>query len=214
MSTAAAQPAAPRSAALHKRAHAAVARSAAVDRSLVVLVGLVLLVVGTLVALLSYGVFGTGRAGRPLLDPMVVDALRAQPTAARLIAIAAGVVLLVLGLTWTARSLRPERRPDLVLDAGPDTAIVVTSTAVADAVANQAATLPGVGRARARVVGSAATPALRVVLWLTDDADVREILQRLDAEVLDAARTSLGLEALATAVRLELEPTPSAPRVA
>jgi hypothetical protein len=199
---------------LHKRAHAAVARSAAVDRSLVVLVGLVVLVVGTLAGLLSYGVFGTGRAGWPLLDPVIVDALRAQPTAARAIAIAAGVLLLVLGLTWTARSLRPERRPDLALNGGPDTAIVVTSTAVADAVAMQAAMLPGVGRARARVVGSAAAPALRVVLWLTDDADVREILQRLDTEVLDAARTSLGFTGLPTAVRLELVSIPSAPRVA
>jgi hypothetical protein len=130
------------------------------------------------------------------------------------IAIVAGVLLLVLGLAWAARSLRPERRPDLVLDGGSDTSIVVTSTAVADAVAAQAVALPGVGRARARLVGTDAAPALRVVLWLTDDADVRAVLQRLETEVLDTARTSLGLTALPTAVRLELEPTPSAPRVA
>jgi hypothetical protein len=185
-----------------------------VDRSLVVLVGLVVLAVGTLVVLLSYGVFGTERAGRPLLDPIVVDTLRAQPMAARAIAIAAGMLLLVLGLMWTTRSLRPERHPDLALDRGPDTAIVVTSTAVAHAVATQAAMLPGVGRARARVVGSTAAPALRVVLWLTDDTDVREILQRLDTEVLEPVRTSLGFPGLPTAVRLELEPIPSAPRVA
>ncbi|NMH94729.1 alkaline shock response membrane anchor protein AmaP [Pseudonocardia bannensis] len=181
------------------------ARSAAGDRTLVVLLGLVLLAAGTLVALLSYGVFGAGRAQRPLLDPMIVDALRAQPTLARSIAIAAGLLLAVLGLVWTARSLRPERRPDLVVDAGPDTAIVITAPAVADAVANQAATLPGVARARARLVGDDRAPALRVTLWLTDDADVAEVCRRLDQEVLAGTRASLGVDELPAAVRLELE---------
>lgn len=204
----------PPPAALRKRAHAAVARSVVGDRSLVVLVGIALLAVGTLMALLSYGVLGTGRAQRALLDPIVLDALRAQPTLARAIAIAAGAVLIVLGLAWAARSLRPDRRPDLVLDGWTDTAIVVTSTAVAEAVAARAATVPGVGRARARLVGTDAAPALRVVLWLIDDADVRGVLHRLDTEVLDTARASLGLAALPTAVRLELQMTPSEPRLA
>jgi len=199
---------------LRRRARAAIARSAAADRSLAVLVGLLLLVAGTLVALLSYGVFGAGRASRPLLDPMIVDLLRAQPLAARVIAVVAGLLLVVCGLAWAARSLRPERRPDLVLDGGQDTAIVVNATAAAEAVAAQAAALPGVGRARARLVGTEAAPALRVTLWLTDDADTREVLARLDDEVLATARSSLGLTALPAAVRLELDSAPAAPRVA
>jgi hypothetical protein len=201
-------------AALHRRAIAAIARSAAGDRSLAVLVGLLLLIAGTLVALLSAGVFGTARAGRPLLDPVVIEVLRASPTIARLVAIAAGLLLAVLGLVWTAHSLRPERRPDLVLDGGTDTAIVVSATAAAEAVAAQAAALPGVGRARARLVGTEAAPAVRVTLWLTDDADVREVLARLDREVLATARGSLGLADLPAAVRLELEPIHTGPRVA
>jgi hypothetical protein len=199
---------------LRRRAHAAIARSAAGDRSLAVLVGTLLLAGGTLVALLSFRVFGTARAGRPLMDPVVVDVLRANPLAARLVAILAGLLLVVLGLVWAARSLRPERRPDLVLDGGPDTAIVVTASAAAEAVATQAATLPGVGRARARLVGTEAAPALRLTLWLADDADVRDVLARLDDEVLATARASLGLTALPTAVRLELDPGASGPRVA
>jgi hypothetical protein len=120
----------------------------------------------------------------------------------------------VLGLVWTAHSLRPERRPDLVLDGGTDTAIVVSAAAAAEAVAAQAAALPGVGRARARLVGTEAAPAVRVTLWLTDDADVREVLVRLDREVLATARGSLGLADLPAAVRLELEPIHTVPRVA
>jgi hypothetical protein len=193
-----------RPARLRKRARAAVARSAAAERSLAMLTGLVLLAAGVLVVLLSYGLFGTARAGRPLLDPMIVDALRMQPLVARAVAIAGGALLVVVGLAWAARSLRPERRPDLVLDSAPDTAIVVSAAAVAEAVATQASSLAGVTRARARTVGTEAAPALRVTLWLGDDADVAAVLSRLDDEVLADARSSLGVAALPVAVRLEL----------
>jgi hypothetical protein len=205
---------APPEAVLRRRSRSAVARSAGGDRSLLVIIGLVVLAVGVLVALLGFGVFGAERAGRPLLDPVVVDAMRAQPLIARAAAIVAGVLLLVLGLTWTARSLRPERRPDLVLDRGPGTAITVSSAAAADALAAQAAALPGVGRARARLVGSDDAPAMRLSVWLADEADVRDVLDRLDTQVLAPAREALGLAALPVAVRLELEQPVSGPRVA
>lgn len=201
---------APHSSALRRRSRSAVARSAAGDRSLVVVVGLVLLALGTLVALLSFGVFGAGRAGRPLLDPVVVDALRAQPLLARLVAIGVGLLLVVLGLVHATRSLRPERRPDVVLDRGPETAIQVDARAAAEAVAGQAEGLPGVARARARVVGTDAAPAVRVTVRLLEDADVAEVCRLLDEEVLDGLRTSLGIPQLPVAVRLELDRTETA----
>lgn len=199
---------------LKRRSRSAVARSSGGDRSLLALLGLVLLALGVLVALLSYGVFGAGRAGRPILDPAVVEAVEAQSLIARIVAIAVGVLLLVLGLMWTARSLRPERRPDLVLDPGPETAITVNSGAAADALATQAAGLPGVGRAKARMVGSHDAPALRISMWLADDADVGDVLSRLDRQVLSSARSALGIAALPVAVRLELDKSSSGPRVA
>jgi hypothetical protein len=81
----------------------------------------------------------------------------------------------------------------------------VNSGAAAEAVATQAATLPSVARARARTVGSTAAPALRVTLRLTDDADVRAVLHRLDEEVLATVCSALDLSALPMAVRLEVE---------
>ncbi|MHA6618886.1 alkaline shock response membrane anchor protein AmaP [Pseudonocardia sp. DLS-67] len=204
---------------LRRRAAAAIARSTAGERTLAVLVGLLLLIAGCLVALLCYGIFGTARASRPLIDPMIVDALRTQPMVARFVAIVGGLLLAVLGLVWAAHALRPERRPDLVIDAGPhdggpDTSIVVSAAAAAEAVAAQAAALPGVGRARARLVGTEAAPAVRVTLWLADDADVRDVLARLDSEVLTTARSALGLADLPAAVRLELDHLQPGPRVA
>jgi hypothetical protein len=204
----------PATSTLRRRSRSAVARSAGGDRTTMVLVGLALLAAGVLVALLSCGVFGSARAGRPLLDPMIVDALRSQPTVARIVAVVAGVALALLGLIWASNSVRPERHPDLVIDGGPDTSIVVSSAAVADAVAAQAAGLPGVGRARARLVGAETAPALRVTLWLADDADVRDVLRRLDSHVLTTAWESLGLAALPVAVRLELDRSHPTSRVA
>lgn len=205
---------APAPRAVRKRSRKALARSAAGDRWVAGLIGLVLLLAGVGTALLAYGVFGEFRASRPLLDPMIVDALRARPLLWRIIAIAVGVVLTIIGLAWAVRSLRPEKRPDLVLDGGPDTAIVVGAGAAAEAVAERAATLPGVGRAKARVVGSAGAPALRVTVWITDEADVADVCRRLETDVLAEARDSLGLEHLPVAVRLELDVAASAPRVA
>lgn len=196
--------------ALRRRARSASARSAGADRSLTVVLGIVLLAGGTLVALLSFGVFGAGRASRPLLDPLVVDAIRAQPLLFRLVAIGAGVALAIAGLAWVVRSLRPEHRPDLVLDGGPDTTVVVRGPAVASAVGQQAGALPGVSRARARMVGRDGAPALRLTVWLdegpgADDVNIVELLRRLDDEVLAGARASLGVAALPVAVRLELD---------
>jgi hypothetical protein len=204
---------------LRRRATAAIARSTAGERALAVVVGLVLLAAGTLVTLLSYGVFGAARAGRPVLDPMIVDAMQAQPLVTRFGAIVGGLLLAVLGLLWAAHSLRPERRPDIVLerdpaDGGADTSVVVSAAAAAEAISAQAAELPGVGRARARLVGTEAAPAVRITLWLADDADVREVLARLHSEVLATARTSLGLTDLPAAVRLELDHAQPGPRVA
>jgi len=209
-----AEPPAPVDPRVRRRSRSAVARSAGGDRWLTVLIGLALLLVGVGVALLSYGVFGVARAGRPLLDPIILDTVAAQPLLWRVVAIVGGVLLAVFGLTWVARSVRPEPRPDVVLNGGADTTIRVSSAAAGEAVAGQAETLPGVARARARLVGAASAPALRVTLWLADDADVRAVLARLHDEVLATARASLDLRALPVAVRLELERPQPTPRVA
>lgn len=93
-------------------------------------------------------------------------------------------------------------------------AVAAATMSTSSAVAAQASILPGVGRARARLVGSTAAPALRVTLWLSDDADVRTVLQRLHNEVMATARSALDLPALPVAVRLEVEHSCPARRAA
>lgn len=214
MTTTATTPAGPVPRGTARSARRAVARSAGGSRWGITLLGLVLLAAGVLTVLLTLGVFGANRPERPLLDPMISQFLGTYQLWARIAAIVLGVLLLVLGLNWAVRSLRPERRPDLVLDGGPDTDIRVSASAAADAVSEGASGLAGVARARARMVGTAGAPAVRATVWVTDEADVADICRRLDGEVLVQVREALGLAALPVAVRLELEAASTRSRVA
>jgi hypothetical protein len=188
-----------------RRSRAAVARSAASDRTLVVLSGLVLLAAGVLVVLLGEGVFGVYRAQRPLIDPEISTWITGNTQLARWIAIVGGIVLLVIGLTWAIRSLRPEARPDVLLSETPGERLTVEHHAIAEAVRSDAEMIEGVSRARVRMVGTERRPALRLTLWLVDGADVRDVWADLDGRVLARAREAFSVDALPTAVRIELD---------
>jgi hypothetical protein len=186
-------------------ARKATARAAGAQRTLVGLIGLLSLAAGAVALVVGSGLLGANRAARSVLDPLVLDALRAYPTFARGVAIVTGVVLLIVGLLWALRALAPERRPNLLLDHSPDLRLEISASAIADAVRADAETITGVSRARARMVGATANPVLRLDLWLEDDTHVRDVYRDLDTGVLTRARDSLGVESLPTAIRIELD---------
>ncbi len=186
---------------MSRRSHAAVARSARLDRTLLTLLALLLLGGGVVALLVGTGVLGAARARRPVLDPIAVDFLRSY----RIAAIVLGVLLVAVGLWWALRSLRPEPKPDLVLDDSAGGELTVTSSALADAIKADAISVQGVERARARLVGNEDDPALRLTLWLQQGADLRAVWEGLDQQVLSRARQALGLSRLPTAIRLELD---------
>ena len=190
---------------MSSRSSSAVARSAGTDRTLTTLLALVALAGGVVVLLVGTGVFGSARAGRSLVDPIAIDLLRANRSLALVLAIVAGLLLVLLGLLWALRSLRPESKPDLVLDHSRGTGLTVSSGAIAEAVRADAEIVPGVERARVRLVGDTDNPALRITLWLRQGSDVRDIWNDLDTRVLSRARGALGVERLPAAVRIELD---------
>jgi hypothetical protein len=193
-------------------ARKATARAAGAQRTLVGLIGLLSLAAGAAALVVGFGLLGANRAARSILDPLILDTLRAYPTFARGVAIVTGVVLLILGLLWAVRALAPERRPNLLLDHSPDLRLEISASAIAGAVRADAETITGVSRARARMVGATASPVLRLDLWLEDGTDVRDVYRDLDTGVLARARDSLGVESLPTAIRIELDAA-AAPRV-
>lgn len=190
----------------------ATTRAAGAQRAVFGLIGLLCLTAGAAALVVSFGLLGVNRAARPVLDPVVVDTLRANQPLAHVVAIAAGVVLFVLGLLWAVRALKPEHRPSLLLDPSPTSRLEISASAITDALSADAETISGVNRARARMVGTTDTPVVRLHLWLAEGTDVREVYQDLTSRVLTRARDSLGVESLPTAVRIELD-TAAAARV-
>lgn len=193
-------------------ARKATGRPAGAQRTLVGLIGLLSLAAGVVALVVSAGLLGDNRAASPILSPVVLDTLRAHQALARTVAITAGVVLIIVGLVWAARAVAPERRPNLLLDPSPDRRLEISASAIADALRTDVETIDGVNRARARMVGTTAAPALRLSLWLDDGADVRDVYRDLDAKVLTRARDCLGVTSLPTAIRIELDAA-VAPRV-
>ena len=164
---------------VRRRSRAAVARSAGGDRWLTVLIGLVLLARGRRrrVAVLRRVRCGPGRPpaarpdhrghrGRP------ATALAGRRDRGRDVARGAragmGRPVRPAGAAARRRAQRRRRHHDQGQLRGGGRGR-----------REPGGTLPGVARARARLVGSAAAPALRVTLWLADDADVRGVLARL-----------------------------------
>jgi hypothetical protein len=180
----------------------ALGRSCRAERTLTFLAGAAGLLGGVAVLLVGYGVFGEFRGRRPVLDPIAVDWLGTRAMPAKIVAIVLGVLLVVLGLRWFFRSLRPEGRPDLVLQ---ESELTVTATAIANAVRADAEGVAGVSKAQVRSVGDAANPALRLTVSLCEGADLKKVWRELDTRVLARARESLGVEKLPTAVRIELD---------
>ncbi len=183
----------------------AIARAAGTERTLTTLLGVLAIAGGTTVALVGAGVFGTNRADRPLVDPIAVDAITRNRTLALTVAIAAGIILAIVGLWSTVRSLRPEPKPDVALDNSSASALTITAAALADAVRADAETVTGVHRTRVRLVGNPDRPGLRLTLSLREGTDLRQVWSELDTHVLARARQALGVTTLPTVVRLELD---------
>ncbi|UJW31340.1 alkaline shock response membrane anchor protein AmaP [Saccharothrix sp. AJ9571] len=186
----------------------ALARSYGAERTLTSLVGVLALAAGVLALVVGQGWLGTFRALRPVLDPMAVNWLGREPVIAKTAAIVAGVLLLIFGLWWFFRSLRPEGRPDLELDRAPGQELTVTAAAISSAVRADAEAVEGVSRARVRAVGDPSSPALRMDISLREGADLKTVWQVIDTQVLTRARESLGVDTLPTAVRIDLDADP------
>lgn len=190
---------------MSSESRAALARSQRLDRLAVGGIGALVAAGGAAALVVSAGWLGKPRASRPLADPIALEWLRAHQLWAQVGALVAGVLLVLLGLLLASRTMRPEPRPDLVLEEDAESGgLLVTSQAITEAIQADAENVSGVAEARARVVRVDDTPALRLQLWLRHGADVHAVWSELDKRVLTRARESLGVPAIPTAIRLEL----------
>lgn len=175
------------------------------ERAVTSIIGIIAVLAGVATLLVAAGVFGVYRARRPILDPLFVRWLQDHPAAAIAAAVGLGIFLLLIGLWWLTHALRTEPRPDIRLERGPSGDTVVTSSALSDALRDEAREIEGVSRVRVRMAGSPRQPNIRLVLSLHEGTDLRRIWEELDNTVLSKAREALEAEVLATAIRIELD---------
>lgn len=188
----------------------------AVNRTLLALAGLVLLGGGLL--LLIGGLDLNRRlhlhlpAGWPLTDPHHAVLTAAQRT--RYVdhswwwpVVFGGLaVATLLALWWLLAQLHQGATGDLPVPAPTGTR--VRGNALAQAIGTEAEQLPGVSRARVRMLGAARSPRARVALTLTPGTAPDPVLRALSTGPLAHARASTGLTALPADARIRVDAGP------
>ncbi|GGQ73872.1 alkaline shock response membrane anchor protein AmaP [Kitasatospora griseola] len=191
----------------------------AVNRTVLAVVGLLLLVGGALVLLGGLDVYRHLGITPPHWWPLTSPDQPVLSTASRTrwterdwwwpVAIAVPVLVVLGGLWWLFSQLRRggPAGVDLPSPAAPGQqhfALHVRSRAVEDAIETETIALPEVDRVTVRVTGAARRPQVHTVLRLTPGADTAALIDAFHTGPVEHARHSLGLAALPAELRLRV----------
>lgn len=180
-------------------------RALRVDRTVVALLGLLLLAGGVLGLVRSAGGFGRAAADAALVtDGQVSLAERYSPWTWVALAVA-GALVALLALRWLMAQLRTDGLR--TLDLEPDDAHGTTtlqSSAVSTAVREEVEGYRGVSGASASLHDDPHHPRLELRVDVDDRADLVEVRRRVEQEAVAHVRQALELDTLST--RLVLRP--------
>jgi len=183
--------------------------TARLDRSLLLLLGLLLTAAGVLGLLVGFDVFGSGLRGRPVLDNVVG---RFFGTNGGWLWPVIALVFLLLGylaLRWLIAQLRPTGVGDLELEPRSSTGHTdLVGAALLDAVVGEIRSYRGVAAAAGRITGHALGPELRLRVQLDSRADVAALRRRIETGAISEVRQALDNPQLP--VRLDLVVTDKA----
>jgi hypothetical protein len=172
-------------------------RPARLNRTLLGLLGLVLLAAGGFAVATHFGKLTVLPPDSPL-----VPGTGNPPIWALYVAAAAAVIVGLLLLRWLIAQLtRKPKTRTWRFESDPDTGRteLAASTAIAPFV-DEVKTYPGVHAAHATLAGSRDDPAVALVISAEQDGDLTAIRHRLDNEGLPRLREALDLDELPVAV--------------
>lgn len=183
------------------------ARVGAANRTVLALIGLILLAAGVLGLALAAGVFGRQRADQPVLSQAVRTYPHGHPWFWWAVA-AAAVIIALLALKWLMTQLGTDRanRIDRTTDAG-EGYTVLHAGALTDAVEDDVTSIPGVAGATAYVSHPL---AVNLRVDLADDADIDRVRSALERGTVPHLRQALNQDDVP--VRIELRPRPTTAR--
>lgn len=176
-------------------------RATRTNRTMLIVLGLLLAVAGALGLVLSRGGFGEQNATRPVvsdeLRDIAADSWWFWPAAAVL-----ALVVAYLGLRWLAAQVSADRLGHMDFTDNPrDGTTTVDAAAITRALADEVDELPGVSGAAAHLRARRGTH-LDLVVDLTRRADVAQIRAQLETEVVPRLRQALDDPQLPVAIQL------------
>jgi hypothetical protein len=194
----------------------------AVNRTLLALVGLVLLLGGALLLVGGLDLNHRWQLGLPagwtvtqphhaVLDAADRTRWRADSWWWPVLFAALGVTA-ALALWWLLTQLHRDTTELVTVPDTADVPVRLRGDALARAVADEAERIPGVARARVRLLGRSRKPVARIALLLTPGTAPGPVLRALGEGPLANARAATGLPELPAEARLRVEPG-AVPRV-
>jgi hypothetical protein len=181
-----------------------------VNRVVGTVVALVLVVVGGLGLLRSYGIiFDDEAMDDPVLLAQLRDWIADNDAWFWWAAFVVAIVLAVLGWRWLRVQLLPSPSlNDLILARTETGRTTLPTRALAEAVTRELEDDPEVTGARVRVVGSERSPALDVRASVADGADLEGVRHRVESDAVARTREALERPDLTASVRYRLgDPT-------
>ncbi|VVJ17717.1 Uncharacterised protein [Amycolatopsis camponoti] len=179
-------------------------RPARLNRTLIAVLGLLLMAAGALPAAIRFHWLPALGADRPLVPGTALP-----PAWVLYAAAAAGIVLALAGLRWLAAQLvRKPRGHVWRFDDSPDdgTTELAAGAAVVPFV-EELRGYPGVHHATATLAGTRQAPVLEVVVSVEQDGDPTGIRGRIHAEGVPRLCQALDLDSLATRIELRFTTT-------
>ena len=177
-------------------------RPARLNRTLLLIIGIVLLAAAAFALLTAFGVL------RVLArDASLTPATLTLPTWVTWASAVAAILLGLLSLRWLlAQALRQPKTGTWRLETDRDYGATEldAQTAVVPLV-EEVESYPGVHRASARLSGTAQKPVLHLVIGTDDDADITGLRHRIDTQAMANLRRSLDLTTLPADLLIRLD---------
>lgn len=165
-----------------------------INRTMLIVLALLLIAVGLDAGAASIGLWGTGTEHSQLMDNPTGRYFGAQGVWLWAAIAFAALIIGLLALRWLIALLfSTDRSGDLLIQSSTGAGrTTLDHGALADAVVEEIEGYRGVDSARARLIGDPDDPELVVRATLEETADLAELRQRIESEALTHARQALG----------------------
>jgi hypothetical protein len=175
-----------------------------VNRTVFIVLGVLLLGIAAVGLLISFGVFSRGSGGQPVVNSPLSDFVADNPWFWWIPAVLA-LVVVVLALLWLRAQLSTSRLRSL--DVEPDSRggeTVLRAGAIAEGVEDEVERFLGVRRATMRLLGTASNHRHQLTVVLEDRADIDAVRNRLTTATVPNIRRALDFEDPEVDIRLVL----------